>query len=120
MKPKEQTSMATVYFPAIIERGDGPGYRVFLSRSSGARQRRRYAAASGAERGGSAARHLLEAMAEDGLEIPAPCELDATERDPEVDEAARILVRAELRSSRAVRVNVTLPEDLLRSFSGTT
>lgn len=113
MKVKEQTSMATVYFPAIVERGDGPGYSVFFPDLPGlasAGDTLQQAAQNAEE----ALRGHLEAMAEEGLEIPAPRELDAIERDPEVDEAARILVRAELRSSRAIRVNVTLPEDLLR------
>jgi hypothetical protein len=55
----------------------------------------------------------LELLVEEGLEIPQPSERDAIKCDPEVSEAARILVRAEIPSSKAVRVNVMLP-DLLR------
>jgi hypothetical protein len=44
--------------------------------------------------------------------VPEPYSLDAIQADPDVVEAARILVRADP-PGRAVRVNITLPEDLL-------
>ena len=47
-------------------------------------------------------------------------DLDAIARDPQVKEAARILVRAELPSTKVLRVNVTLPEDLLRRIDART
>src|SRR5258708_34287037 len=56
----------------------------------------------------------VQLMVEDGLAVPAASELDAVARDPDVEEAARILVPVEVPSSRALRVNVTLPEDLLQ------
>ena len=58
--------------------------------------------------------HLL-VSARHGEELPAPSSLDALERDPEVEEIARILVRAE-RPGRAVRVNVTLDEGLVAAI----
>ena len=105
--------MAQIYFPAIVERGKRPGYSVFFPDLPGLASAGRTLqdAARNAEEG---LRGHLELMVEEGLEIPAPRELDAIKRDPDVTEVARILVRAEIPSSKAVRVNVTLPEDLLR------
>lgn len=66
-----------------------------------------------------AARNAEEALGahlgllhERGLPVPEPSPLDAVARDPEVDEVARLLVRAEV-PERAVRVNITVPDDLL-------
>src|SRR5258708_34579935 len=53
-------------------------------------------------------------MLEEGQAVPEASELDAVARDPDVEEAARILVPVEVPSPRALRVNVTLPEDLLQ------
>jgi predicted RNase H-like HicB family nuclease len=54
----------------------------------------------------------LDLTAEHGEIIPVPSELDAIVAEPSVVEAARVLVRAEV-SGRSVRVNITLPEELL-------
>ena len=50
--------------------------------------------------------------ADHGDAIPEPSELDVIAADPDVVEAARALVRADV-PGRSVRVNITLPEDLL-------
>lgn len=52
------------------------------------------------------------------MDIPAASGLDRIARDREVDEVARILVRADVPDapSRAVRINVTVPENLLREI----
>jgi predicted RNase H-like HicB family nuclease len=57
----------------------------------------------------------LEGMAEDGLPVPEPSSLEAVMADPDNRDGVAILVRAETRS-RAVRVNITLPEDALRDI----
>ena len=44
--------------------------------------------------------------------VPEPTQLDRIVLDPDVVEAARLLIRVEP-ASRSVRVNITLPEDLL-------
>lgn len=44
--------------------------------------------------------------------IPDPTPLDRIDRDPEVDEVARVLVRAEL-PGRTVRFNATMDDGLL-------
>ena len=104
--------MSRVYFPAIIE-GGRLGYGVFFPDLDGL--------ASGGDTVQQAAlnaeeglRAHLELMAEEGLEIPQPSELDAIKRDPDVKEVARILVGAEAPTHRVLRLNVTLPEDLVR------
>lgn len=57
----------------------------------------------------------LEGMAQDGDPIPEPSTLEAVMTDPENRNGVAILVQAETRS-RAVRVNITLPEDALREI----
>jgi hypothetical protein len=53
-------------------------------------------------------------MIEAGEEIPVPRELDDIARDADVRESARLLVPATILSSRSTRINISLPEDLLR------
>jgi hypothetical protein len=54
----------------------------------------------------------IDLASEHGETVPNPSELDAVASEPDVAEAARVLVRADL-PGRSVRVNITLPEDLL-------
>jgi len=54
----------------------------------------------------------LDLAEEHGEAIPDPSELDRIVAEPDVVGAARILVRAEL-LGRSVRVNITLPDELL-------
>jgi predicted RNase H-like HicB family nuclease len=105
--------MSTIYFPAIVEGGVHGGYSVFFPDLPGL--------ASAGDTLQEAALHAAEGlrghvqlMIEEGQAVPAASELDAIARDPEVIEAARILVPVEVPSSRVLRVNITLPEDLLR------
>ncbi|MGE8943312.1 type II toxin-antitoxin system HicB family antitoxin [Leptospira interrogans] len=84
--------MATVTYPAIIERGKD-GFGVFFPDLPGC--------TSWGATGQDAERNAAEALAghllisaEYGEEIPAPSELDSIEGDPDVDEVARILLRA--------------------------
>lgn len=102
--------MATAYYPAIIERGP-EGFGVFFPDLPGCTSAGRtvHEAALNAE---EALNGHLAVSAEHGDAIPTPSDLDAVERDPDVDEAARILVRGE-RPGRAVRVQVTIEEGLL-------
>ena len=98
------------YYPAIIEPAS-EGYGVFFPdvpgcTSAGATVQE---AARNAE---EALQAHLDLSAEHGETIPAPSELDAIAPEPGVVEAARVLVRAEV-PGRSVRVNITLPEELL-------
>ena len=98
------------YFPAIIEKGSD-GYGVFFPdlpgcTSAGATIQE---AALNAE---EALQAHIDLAIEHGEAIPDPSALDAILAEPDVVEAARILVRADP-PGRSVRVNITLPEDLL-------
>ncbi len=55
----------------------------------------------------------VDGMAEDGEPIPAPRDLDAIMAERENRDAVAFLVRLPLRPARTVRVNITLPEDVL-------
>ncbi|WP_010545657.1 type II toxin-antitoxin system HicB family antitoxin [Sphingomonas elodea] len=102
--------MATVYYPAIIERADD-GFSVFfpdLPGCTSAGETVQEAALNAEE---ALAGHLA-VSAEHGDPIPAPSVVDAIPHDPEVDEVARILVRAE-RPGKFVRVQITMDEGLL-------
>lgn len=105
--------MATVYYPAIVERA-GKGYSVFFPdlpgcTSAGATLQEAARAAEAALDG-----HLI-VTAEAGEALPDPSDLDDVERDPEVDEAARILVRGE-KPGRSVRINITMDERLVAAI----
>ena len=98
------------YFPAIVEKSSD-GFSVFFpglpgcTSAGGTLQE----AALNAE---EALQAHLELSLEHGEPIPPPSTLDAIAIDPDIREAASILVRADP-PGRVVRVNITLPEDLL-------
>ncbi|MFD2234080.1 type II toxin-antitoxin system HicB family antitoxin [Phaeospirillum tilakii] len=103
--------MAIRYYPAIIERGEGPGFGVFFPDLPGC--------TSAGETIEAAARSAEEAlglhlrgMIEDGDPLPDPTPLDRIEPDPEIDEACRVLVRADL-PGKTIRFNATMDEGLL-------
>lgn len=105
--------MATVYYPAIIERA-GKGYSVFFPDLPGC--------TSAGDTIEQAARNAEEALAghllvsrEHEDEIAPASPLDKIEHDPEVDEVARLIVRAEM-PGRPVRVNVMLDEALIAAI----
>jgi predicted RNase H-like HicB family nuclease len=105
--------VATLYYPAIIERGRH-GYGVFfpdLPGCTSAGDTQTEAAINAEE---ALAGHLLVSE-QYGDELPDPSELDSIPRDPEVDEVARLLVRGE-RRGKAVRINITLDEGLLAAI----
>jgi predicted RNase H-like HicB family nuclease len=110
--------MARVFFPAIIEGGSEPGFSVFFPdlgmHSAGDTVQQ---AALNAEEG---LRSHVALMAEEGLDIPRASELDAVKVDPDVDVVARILVGVDLPTTKVLRLNVTLPEDLVRRIDAET
>ena len=57
----------------------------------------------------------LEGLAEDGVAVPEPSSLEAVMADAENRDGVAILVAAPAHAVKAVRVNVTLPEDVLAS-----
>lgn len=105
--------MATALYPAIIERA-GDGFSVFFPDlpgcvSAGATIEE---AAINAEE--ALCGHLIVSAQHDD-EIADPTPLDKIERDPDVDEVGRILVRAE-RPGKAVRLNITMDEGLVAAI----
>jgi predicted RNase H-like HicB family nuclease len=55
----------------------------------------------------------LEGLAEDGEAVPEPSLLEEVMRDSENRSGVAILVAAPQKAAKSVRVNVTLPEDVL-------
>ncbi len=103
----------TVYYPAIVEPALD-GYCVFfpdLPGCTSAGDSLQHAARNAEE----ALQMYLELSLERGFAVAPPSELDAITVDPDVVEAARVLVPFEP-PERPVTVDVTLPEDLLRAF----
>jgi predicted RNase H-like HicB family nuclease len=101
------------FYAAIIERAKN-GFGVFFPdipgcTSAGATI---HEAAANAEK--ALQTHLILNL-EYGEALPEPSALDTIPADPDINEAARILVRFDV-PSRAVRVNVTIPEDLLKAI----
>ncbi len=102
--------MATVYYPAILERSPD-GFGVYFPDLPGCVSAGDTAqeAALGAE---EALTGHLSVMAEHGDSIPAPSDLDTIQAEHGSDFVARILVRGE-RPGKAVRVQITMEEGLL-------
>jgi hypothetical protein len=57
----------------------------------------------------------VDGMVEDGEAIPEPSTLEAVMADRDSD-AVAILVSLRVESKKAVRVNITLPEDVLKEI----
>lgn len=99
------------YYVAILEKSS-TGFGVFFPdvpgcTSAGA------TAAEAADNAEEALRGHLLLDLEDGASLPDATPLDLIQVDPDVDEAARVLVRFDP-PAKSARVNITLPEDLLR------
>lgn len=58
----------------------------------------------------------VEGMIEDGEAIPEPSSLEAIMGDPENKEAVAVLIPLKSAARKAVRLNITLPEDVLREI----
>jgi len=58
----------------------------------------------------------LEGLVEDGASIAEPSSLETIMTDPDNRNGVAILVSVKLEAKKAVRVNVTLPEDVLRQI----
>lgn len=62
----------------------------------------------------------VDGMIEDGDALPAPATLDAIMQDPANAAAVAFLVDVPSEASRVVRVNITLPEELLQQIDKAT
>ncbi len=58
----------------------------------------------------------VEGMIEDGDAIPEPSSLEAIMSDPENKAAVAVLIPLKSAAKKAVRLNITLPEDVLREI----
>src|ERR1700746_802031 len=58
----------------------------------------------------------VDGMREDGDAIPSPSPMDTIMSDPHNHDAIGFLVALPAKGRRAVRINVSLPEDVLRSI----
>lgn len=111
--PVTELAMPIALYPAIIERA-ADGYSVFFPdlpgcTSAGATIQQ---AAMNAEE--ALAGHILvSSRYGDALADPTP--LDTLETDQDIDEAARILVRADL-PGKSIRLNITLDEGLVSAI----
>ena len=105
--------MATVFYPAIIERA-GDGFSVFFPDLPGCTSAGRTVTEAAVNAEEALAGHLLVSE-QYGDELADPSEIDAIEADPDVDEVARLLVRGE-RKGKAVRINITLDEGLVAAI----
>lgn len=61
----------------------------------------------------------VEGMMEDGAAIPEPSSLETIMTDPGNRDAVDFLVDVPAKPVRAVRLNITLPEDLVRAIDAT-
>ena len=105
--------MTTVYFPAIIEaekRSNCPFFPDLPGLASAGKSLQQLPI--NAE---EALRGHLGLMLRDGDPVPKPSTFDDLISDPEVEEASRILVRAEL-PGKAVRLNISLEESLVSAI----
>lgn len=106
-------TMSIAIYPAIVERA-GDGFSVFfpdLPGCTSAGSTIQQAALNAEE---ALAGHLL-VTAQHGEQIADPSSLDRILPDADVEEVARILVRAE-RPGRSVRLNITLDEGLVAAI----
>lgn len=104
--------MSTVVYVAIVEGSEKEGYSAFFPDLPGCVT----ASASMVELIADARDALglhLEGMMEDGMALPASSALEAIPTDPEVIEAGRLLVDAEIEDA-PVRVNISIGAGLLK------
>jgi len=105
--------VATIFYPAIIERA-GDAYSVFFPDLPGCTSAGRTVTEAAVNAEEALSGHILVSE-QHGDELPDPSEIDAVERDPEIEEVARLLVRGE-RRGKAVRINITLDEGLVAAI----
>ena len=105
--------MATVVYPAIVERA-GDTFSVFFPDLPGLASAGRTVNEAVLNAEEALTGHLL-VSAEYRDEIAPASDISAIEHDPDVDEVARVLVRAEA-PGKSVRLNITLDEGLVSAI----
>ena len=58
----------------------------------------------------------IQGLVEDGDEIPSPSALETVMQDPVNAGTVAVLIEAPVRVSSAIRVNITLPKDLIEAI----
>lgn len=104
--------MTVRYYPAIIEKAGG-NFSVFFPDVPGCVSVGDTVEETAANAEAALALHF-QGMQEDKDPIPEPSAWEAVAADPEVEEYARVLVRATL-PGKAMRVNITMDEGLLEA-----
>jgi len=105
--------VATIIYPAIIERA-GAGFSVFFPDLPGCTSWGATVTEAALNAEEALDGHLLISV-QHGDELAEPSALEDIERDPEVDEVARILVRAD-KPGKAVRLNITMDKGLVAAI----
>ncbi len=105
--------MATVMYPAIVERA-GDGFSVFFPDLPGCTSYGATVTEAALNAEEALDGHLLVSV-QHGDQVPDPSALEDIEQDPEVDEVARLLVRAD-KPGKAVRLNITMDEGLVAAI----
>jgi predicted RNase H-like HicB family nuclease len=106
-------TMVTAIYPAIVEHA-GQGFSVYFPDLPGCTSAGRTVMEAALNAEEALAGHLAES-ARHGEELPPASDLGTIERDPEVSEIARLVVRAE-KPGKAVRLNITLDEGLVAAI----
>lgn len=105
--------MSSAVYPAIVERA-GNEFSVFFPDLPGCTSAGRTVSEAVLNAEDALAGHLLVSI-EHGDEVSEPSDLGDIERDPEIDEVGRVLVRVEL-PGKSVRLNITLDEGLIAAI----
>jgi len=105
--------MAIAIYPAIVERARD-GFSVFFPDLPGCTSVGDTIQQAALNAEDALAGHLI-VSAQYGDDVADPTPLDDLESDPDVEEAARILVRAE-RPGKSLRLNITLDEGLVAAI----
>jgi predicted RNase H-like HicB family nuclease len=105
--------MSIAIYPAIIERA-ADRFIVFFPDLPGCTSAGPTIQQAALDAEDALAGHLL-VLAQHGDELADPTPLDLLQPDPDIDEVARILVRAE-RPGKSVRLNITLDEGLVAAI----
>jgi predicted RNase H-like HicB family nuclease len=105
--------VATVIYPAIVERA-GEGFSVFFPDLPGCTSYGTTMTEAALSAEEALDGHLLVSV-QHGDEVADPSALEDIEQDPEVDEVARLLVRAD-KPGKAVRLNITMDEGLVAAI----
>jgi predicted RNase H-like HicB family nuclease len=103
----------TILYPAIIERAD-EGYSVFFPDLPGCTSWGATVTEAALNAEEALDGHLLVSV-QHGDEVADPSALENIGQDPEVDEVARLLVRAD-KPGKAVRLNITMDEGLVAAI----